>query len=180
GRRVAGPEGHLQDPGRGSGPTHRGPARAGSHARACGSGSRGRAQGGAPVADGALYRGAPPGVTRSARPGRPPHGSMGPEGVCARRTPTGLGPQSLPVMPPQPRVSTLADARERAGASTAPRIESSRPISLGKLSPVEAEAAGKRLAYFLPAQRTSALAHGGVAGPRCAPLHLGKEPTPCL
>ena len=66
---VAGPAGHLSDPRRGSGAAHRGPARAGTHAGARGPGSGSRAEGGAPVTAGAVYRGAPPGVTRTARPG---------------------------------------------------------------------------------------------------------------
>jgi hypothetical protein len=85
-------------------------------------------------------------------------------------------------MPPQPRVSTLA-ACEGTGSvrhRSAQREQEAYRVSLGKLSPMEAEAAGKRMAYFLPAHRTSALAHGGVEWHLCAPLQLGKEPTPCL
>jgi hypothetical protein len=51
----------------------------------------------------------------------------------------------------------------KCGALDTPDGETIQPDAdiMCKLSPVEAEAAGKRLAYFLPAQRPSALAHGG-------------------
>src|SRR5262249_35747776 len=60
---------HLQDPCRRSGAAHRGIARAGTHTGARSPGSRDRAEGGARLTEGALYGGAPPGVTRTSRTG---------------------------------------------------------------------------------------------------------------
>ena len=78
---------------------------AGTHAAARGPGSRDHAQGGAPVADGTLYRGAPPGVApRSRTAGRNAGARFGEgrvvhQGVFASRSARCLGCKSLPCHP---------------------------------------------------------------------------------
>jgi hypothetical protein len=44
----------------------------------------------------------------------------------------------------------------------------------------EAEAAGKRMACFLPSYRTVGLGYGGIERPLDACLPLGKEYTVCM
>ena len=165
---------------RGSGAAHCGPARAGTHARARGPGSRNRAAGGAPVAEGALYRGAPPGVRRISSPQaghiteRRPVRTAWSMRACARAGPQGLGMHTSCHAVLAPRVHPLR-MRGQAWSSS---ILCQRAACLS-CPPLKAEDREK-MAYFLLSHRINALAHRRVERHCCASLHLRKEHIPCL
>ena len=147
-RGVAGPTGHLQDPRRGFGAAHRGPACAGTHAGARGPGSRGRAQGGAPVADGALYCGAPPGVTpRSRTAGRIAGARLGEgrvvhQGVFSDQVHQGSGGQDPADATPAPCVHPL---RMREDGMVLHRAFRQRAACLSRPSLEEGVRAGRSI-----------------------------------
>ena len=119
-RGVAGPAGHLQDPRRGSGAAHRGPARAGTHAGARGPGSRDRA---ARRSAGCRGRSVPWRASRSnahlsprqatSRERRPVRTAWSMR-ACARAGPPGAW-DAIPCLPCRPRPACPPSQNERTG-----------------------------------------------------------------